>query len=205
MSGSWHVFTSGRAESEQATPEEQYIRPSWVGPPHAELGRAVDLASILGRSERGVVALSYAIAYSNGVDLRLLLRATGLSRREAAGFFHEQHMARFEPDEDPPASFLRFGIELPDGRRVSNLENPHLRPHAYEEEPDGPTLTTHGGSGGQSGPTAVETHPAYWLWPLPGEGTMRISCEWPIAGIPFTTVELETASLREAAARTVTL
>lgn len=196
------MFVSGAAGDE---PEpERYERPPWLGPPADELGRAVDLSVVLGRGDRGVVALSHAIAYSTGIELHVVARAGGVSRSDAARFFHEQHMGVLDPDEELPAGFLRLGLELPGGTRVSNLRNV-LRSRAFEAEPDGPVLLMHGGGGGQAGQDSVETKPAYWLWPLPEAGTIRISCEWPLAEIPFTTVELDTAPLREAAARVVRL
>jgi hypothetical protein len=47
--------------------------------------------------------------------------------------------------------------------------------------------------------------PAFWLWPLPGPGLLRIACEWPVAGIALREVPVETAPIREAAAKVVQL
>jgi hypothetical protein len=41
--------------------------------------------------------------------------------------------------------------------------------------------------------------PGYWLWPLPPQGPLRISCEWPFVGIALATVEIDGASLLAAA------
>jgi len=182
---------------------EVHVRPAWLGPAEEEVGRAVDLATVLARSEQGVVVLTHAVAYSNGVQLHLLARATGLKRSVAASLFHQQH-AMPEPDEELPPGFLRLGLELPDGSRVSNLEDPRRRGR-WDEAPQGACLVMNGGGGGSSVVDTVDMRPAYWLWPLVGEGTLRISCEWPIVEIPFTTVDVDTASLREAAARTISL
>lgn len=45
----------------------------------------------------------------------------------------------------------------------------------------------------------------YWIWPLPEAGTIRVSCEWPLVGIPLSTVEVDGAAIVEAAAHTVPL
>jgi hypothetical protein len=40
----------------------------------------------------------------------------------------------------------------------------------------------------------------YWVWPLPPEGSLAFVCEWPIADIPETRTEIDSALLRDAAA-----
>lgn len=196
------MFVPPGGDEPENEPEE-HLRPDWLGPAEDELGRAVDLSLVLGRGDRGVVAVPYAIAYSNGLELHVVARARGVTRSEAARFHHEQHMGVADPS-DPMPGFLRLGLELPDGTRVSNLRNV-LRSRAFESEPTGPVFFMHGGSGGQTTRDSVETKPAYWLWPLPAPGVIRVSCEWPVAGIPFTTVELDTAPLLDAAARAIQL
>ena len=44
-------------------------------------------------------------------------------------------------------------------------------------------------------------NPAYWLWPLPQAGGLRVFVEWPVAEIVLSSVELACAPLLEAAAR----
>ena len=195
------MFTSAGAGDEPEPEISQ--RPSWLGPPENELGRAVDVAQILARSDRGLVALSHAIAYSTGVSLTFEARVAGLKSIDMHTIHAQQHVGRIEGDVDElPEGFIRIGLELPGGARVSNLGMPRRRPH---EEPDGPSFVMCGGGGGQTSAREIQMHPGYWLHPLPGDGTIRLSCEWPAADIPFTTVELDTALLREAAARAITL
>jgi hypothetical protein len=31
----------------------------------------------------------------------------------------------------------------------------------------------------------------YWIWPLPRDGPVTISCEWPAGGIPFASQEFD--------------
>jgi hypothetical protein len=47
--------------------------------------------------------------------------------------------------------------------------------------------------------------PGFWLWPLPPTGTLRLSCEWPALDIPFTTTEIDTHQIRDAAEHPITL
>jgi hypothetical protein len=118
--------------------------------------------------------------------------------------FHEQHAGRVGLDE-LPKGFLRFGIELPDGQRVSNLQQPWRR-GTPEQGPAGPVLTQAGSSGtNTSTDTGVEWSFGYWLWPLPVAGVVRLFCEWPIAEIDLTSVEVGTAPLLAAAANVTRL
>ena len=177
----------------------QAVQPEWLGPPAGELGGVVPLGLVLARSELGVVALSHAIAYSTGVAFDLVAQAGGLTPRSAQGVLHDQHAGRLAGDE-LPEGFLRLGIELPDGPRVANVGSqwPHLRP---TDSPSGPLLIQRAGGGGQTGKSTVSWNVSYWLWPLPGEGVLQITCEWPIAGIPVSTSELATAELLTTSAK----
>ena len=40
-----------------------------------------------------------------------------------------------------------------------------------------------------------------WLWPLPTEGRLSFVCEWPALDIPLTRADLDSAPIRDAAAR----
>jgi hypothetical protein len=174
-------------------------RPEWLGPPEGELGVAVPLGLVLGRGDRGVIALSHVLAYSTGISLDLVAYAGGLEPRQRSSIFHEQHAADAGA-EDLPDGFMRFGVELPDGTRLSNLGG--RRPWAGPGDgPAGPILTQHGGSGGQSSGTSISWSLGFWLWPLPAASTLRLYCEWPVAGIGLSSADLDAAPLLEAAAR----
>src|SRR5579885_1841379 len=130
----------------------EFVAPPWVGPPDGELPTALPLAVVLGRSERGVVALSHALAYSTGVVLELVALGRGVADRNVQRVFHEQHL----PPEagDPSPAFLRIGIELPDGQRVSNLAGRGHRDAV--SRPDRPVLRAQGGSSGSGGRGTVK-------------------------------------------------
>jgi len=174
----------------------------WFGPPEDELPICVPLALVIARSERAVIALSHASAYSTGIGIEFAVQSRGLPDREAQRLFHEQHMP---PTEDDPApAYLRLGVELADGSRASNLGGRHQW-HDPERPPEGPVLAAHGGGGGSAGQGHVTMRPAFWIWPLPPPGVVRLVCEWPLLEIPLTTVELDGANLRAASERAVKL
>lgn len=180
-------------------PPGAHVRPDWTGPPDGELGAVVAVGRVLARGDRGVIALSHVLAYSTGLSFDLAAHVGGLERRRARDIFHEQHAADGDPT-DLPDGFLRFGLELPDGARVSNLGGRRAWA-APADGPSGPILTQHGGGGGQSSGTSISWRLGFWLWPLPAAGTLRLQCEWPVAGIGLTGTELDTAPLLEAASR----
>jgi hypothetical protein len=191
--------------NEEDVEHEPRRMPPWFGPPEDELGAVVPLGLVAARSESGVVALSHATVYSTGLALDVIAAARGLSESQSNRLFHEQHL--FEEGEEPPAGFLRIGLELPDGNRVSNLggrmgRRRFMKP---DEEPDGPVLMEHGGGGGSGGGGRVRLHPAFWLWPQPESGTLRFFCEWPVAEIPLSFVDLDAGELEASAGRAVRL
>ena len=63
-------------------------------------------------------------------------------------------------------------------------------------------ITMSPSSGGGSDRHSYQT---YWVWPLPPEGTVKFVCEWPVFGIPETSVELDSALIREASERAVSV
>jgi hypothetical protein len=175
--------------------QEEYERPAWVGPPEGELGVTVPVATVVGRSDNGVVALRHAIAYSTGVSFDVVAVARGVRERDTNKFFNEQHFADPEELSD---RVLRIGFELPDGVRVSNLGNPlHLwRP---DREPTGSVLIPHGGGGLMGGRGRVEMNPSYWLWPRPSEGTWRVFVEWPAASLAVAATDIDGSAIVRAA------
>lgn len=193
------LFAGDVEPVEPPEPQPAHERPVWLGPPDGELGVAVPLGLVLARGERGVVALSHALAHRSGISFHLVAHAGGLGRRQASSIFHEQH-AVGQGADDLPDGFLRFGLELPDGMRVSNLGG--RRPWAKPGDgPPGPLLVQQGGGGGRSGGDGVSWSVDFWLWPLPPPGTLRLYCEWPVAGVALSGAEVDTVQLLDAAAR----
>ncbi len=198
MGGFVQQFSFGAADDGPDRPEPS--RPSWMEP-EDELGVAVPLGVVVARSEQGVVAVSHAIVHGNGVSFSFVALARGLTRRVAQQLFHEQHHA---DSDDLGDGFLRIGLELADGTRVSNLGRRRPWGPGRDEEPEGPLFFHHGGGGSMGHGDSATLHNDYWLWPLPPAGPIRVSCEWPIVGIPLATVEVDGA-LAAAAAGVVPL
>jgi hypothetical protein len=193
------MFGLGPAAERRTTLEQEFVRPAWFGPPEDELGVCVPLAVVVGRSDKAVVALRHVTAYSTGITLDLIAAGRDLREAVAQRLFHEQHIA--EMDEDLPEGFLRVGIEFPDGRRISNLSH---RPDLWqqpEQEPEGPVLMQSGGGGGSAGAGRVTMNPAYWVWPLPPSGTLRLFVEWPGLGVTLSSADLDGNAILEAAPR----
>lgn len=194
------------AEPEEEPPEEPPVsheRPAWLGPPTGELGVAVPLQLVLAQTDRSALAISHAMAFSSGITLELVAHVGGLTRQKTHMLFHEQHPGPLD-EEDLPDGFLRFGVELPDGRRVSNLGG-RRRLFAGTREPTAPVLIQHGGGGGQSGDDSVSWQVSFWLWPLPEPGRLSLYAEWPAAGIELSRTDLDTEQLLAAAAQATRL
>ena len=197
MSGFVQMFDLGGDED----PPEEPDQPGWFGPPEDELGIAVALNLVVGRSERGAVALTRATSFSNGLTLSFLVQARDLDQRTAQTLFHDQHP--FRPGgADLPDGFLRLGVELPGGAKAANIGRPQPFP---EGDPEGPVFIHRGGGGGQGRRDRVTMNNDYWVWPLPRPGTIRVSCEWPLVGISLSTVDVDGAPLTEAASRVLSL
>jgi hypothetical protein len=188
----------GDADDEAAA-EPEAPRWTWFGPPEDELGAVVPLQLVIGRSENGVVAIPYAIVYSSGATFDVVALARGLTDAQSHRLFHEQHL--FEEDEEPAPGLLRLGLELPGGERFSNLGGRRQRRRFLkpDTEPEGPVFIEHGGGGGSAAAGRVRLHPSFWLWPLPGQGAIRIFCEWPVVEIPLSDAELSGNDLAAAA------
>lgn len=191
------MFAVGPGDDTPDDGIQEFEQPAWLGPPAAELGVCVPLSVVIGRSDRAVVAVTHATAFSTGLTFAFVAAARGLREPESSRLFHEQRL--FGGDEGPPDGFLRIGIELADGARVSNLgQSRHLfRPDA---ELDGPIFIDSGGGGGLAGAGRVTMEPGYWLWPLPPPGPLRVFVEWPALDVSLSSAELD-AGLLGAAAR----
>jgi len=185
VTGSFFDVPQAEAESPW-----QGHRPDWTSPPEDVLPAVIAVDRVLARSDRAVVALSAVRAFPTGVAFGLAVWVRGYDDDDWAG------MPRgVFPGRRVTEYTFRFGVELADGRRASNL----VRPHCDDaQDPDGPVLIFSGGaSGGPEGQVQFDL----WLWPLPPPGRLRVVCEWPAYDIAETSVELDATELVDAAAR----
>ncbi|HJU36580.1 MAG TPA: hypothetical protein VJ716_04070 [Gaiellaceae bacterium] len=197
MSSFVQLFPTG----DDREPPDETAQPAWLGPPEGEVGVATSLTVVVGRSEQAAVALAHATSFSTGVTLSFVAQARDLGPRTVQTLFQEQHP--YGPAaEDLPDGFLRLGVELPGGAKASNIGGRRL---FVKDEPDEPVFVHRGGGSGSGGRDRLTMSHDYWVWPLPQPGTIYVSCEWPLVGIPLSTVEVDGAALVEAASRVVHL
>jgi hypothetical protein len=182
-------------------PAAEHPQPPWAGPGDDEIGRAVALNLMLGRSDKAALWIPAATVNANGFECEFELRY----RFDAEDFVSE-HWHPFHPPLEPTMrrqrrseeglspSLLRWGIQFSDGRKATNVGRRGFP--APDESPEGPVLWPRGGRGG--GGDAWQQ--SYWVWPLPPEGPLAFVCAWPIADMPETRSEIDSALLRDAAA-----
>jgi hypothetical protein len=161
---------------------------------------------VLARTDNVVVALSDVRAYPAGCLLILHIAARRRNLDESrwsdvydAAFEEHRGLRRLRSGE-LPAELLRVGVQLPDGRRATNVAAPILRPSEEDQSPpSGPVLIESGGQGGSGGGDHLRTTRVYWLWPLPPPQPFLLVVEWPVAGVPLTQTELDGAAIVQAA------
>ena len=189
------MFSYSPQRADDAEPEQPYL--PWWGAPEDELGVAVPAGVVIARSPRGAVALSHVVAYTTGAQFEFVAVAHGIKQSQVHTMFHAQHA---DPAEETPDEFLRVGLELADGIRVSNLGGRWAR-DPLTESPDQPVFHQSGGGGGSGTHGGVRMRPGYWLWPLPPSGALTIWCEWPAIDIALASVEIDAAEIVAAASR----
>jgi len=138
----------------------------------------------IARSNDVAIAVRGITAYSDGLMLHLVVLFADEQKREALDWSLQEYSRS-------PGRF-RLGIELPSGQRATTGtgDAPPL------ESPDsGAVLMLQTNSAGP-----LRWQGDYWLWPLPGEGSMIVGCRWPDRAIEESLVALDTAPLRSAAA-----
>lgn len=183
-------------------------QPVWAGAPEDVLPGVVPVELVLGQSQTTLVLLTGIRAFPTGLEMKLGVRVRGrVGRRDLNSEVFDGPYCH-EMDSDWQIGRLKWGFELADGRRATNvdpspwLEQPnqeHSRPHHPDDwkwEPDHPVL--HGGGGG-GGMRSVDRD--YWLWPLPPVGPLRVVCQWLDQGIDTQVQDLDAGPFRDAAAR----
>src|SRR6267154_444774 len=154
--------------------------PPWAGPPEAELGVAVPLRAVLARQPGLVIALTDCVAYSNGFSFGIAIRSEHELDHRSFGFG--------PPSEADRAGSFEVRVRFADEREsaVSGY-GPEPAVIAYylawqegrePEVPAGPVIGQLGGGGG-----GKRMDFQYWVWPLPPDGPLSISCAWLKGGM----------------------
>jgi hypothetical protein len=169
--------------------------PPWAGPPESEIGVALPMRQALHRTVDVVIAVTDLTAYSNGFEFRIAVRSKAAIDPRDMGFG--------PPPFRETGTGLSVELRYADGRsKTSSGGGPdpdtmdYYRAAGEGEEPaipPGPVLGhTSGGGGGRR----WDFH--WWVWPLPPDGLVTITCHWPARGIDSTPVELDGAAIRRA-------
>ena len=170
-------------------------RPPWLRP-EAELPGVVAVELVVVHTAQAAVAVSGLRAFGTGFEFTLstVLRHEDRWRR----VFDPRVQHHLQPGEQPPPTFVRFGLEFADGSVATNLA-----PHpvlAGRSVPAGPILAPN--SGGGSG---RRYDMRYWVWPLPPPGPLTFVCQWPALDIGESRAQLDAGLVLEAARRSVEL
>ena len=177
-------------------PEERPSSPPWFVPPENGVGRAVPTEFVLARTEKLALAVWGVAAFPTGISFSLATVLKGSSRDADLDpdtmMYRYWRRRRSGQGDALPDDLLRFGVQMADGTKATNLLFPMSSP---EEEPVGPVLMQRGGGGGDR-----LWRQGWWLWPLPPDGPLTFACEWPAQGIPMTKHEIDAGPIREAAA-----
>ena len=183
----------------------------------------VPLELLMAESDRAAVMLEPLLVYPDGVSIRI---ATYLRERETFGEWHSggtlgiAHTASAvrvtdDADEDddagpdlPAVGFpmrgmfgmdgFRFGVGLPDGTKVTSESMFEAMLNFRGQPTEPPAIGLDVGGGGGNGERYEHN---FFLWPVPGPGTVTLVCEWSTHGIPETTVELDAQPMIDASRR----
>ena len=177
-----------------------------MGVPGGVVGRTVALDLVLGQSANALIWIPSATVYPDGFEfgLKVCHRLDAELSPQMFRLHHPRRRSRTADGELEP-QVLRLGIQLSDGRKATNLNPGFWDPSNPDTPPPAPNLCGGGGSGGGDGSGGWQGQYGYWVWPLPPEGPLAFVCEWPIADIPETRTEIDSALLRDAAADAVTV
>lgn len=163
---------------------------------------AVPVRTVVARQPSLVIALTECVAYSNGFTLGIAIRSkTDLDHR----------LLGFRPpgDEDQAGS-LEMRVGFADGREATASgygPSPAIMSYYQAwhegrepEVPAGPIIAQ--GSGGGGG-KQWDFH--YWVWPLPPDGPLTISCEWRAGGVALSSTEVDGGAIRRAGSNSKSL
>ena len=174
-------------------PEPGPPMPEWLGPRENVLPASFPLDLVLARNERVAIFVHSGRASENGFEFVLALRL----REPRQGRAHDPVMAWHGVGGEISDDVLRFGVAFADGRKATVFDR-FRPPWPPDEDPAPPeiVLMQRGGGGGGS-----SWEMRFWVWPLPPEGALTFVTEWPSERIAVSQADLDSAVVRDAAAR----
>ena len=177
----------------EPTPPAPYGPPIWTGPSELVLGTWIPAQQLITKTENVAVALRGLCAYPNGFDVHVsFLGRPPVGPRQGQAFFHALHTGRGP----------RFGFQFADGRRAGPNLSPMGRDLPKDDAgiPTVPVLMPRGGGGGGS-----EWKQAFWVWPLPPDGPLKLFFDWPERNIAEIAVTLDGSAVHHGGEQAIEL
>jgi hypothetical protein len=164
------------------------------------LGGVVPVEEIIGASEQAAIGVRRIVAYPDGFQLDVVAWVRKPERRRrrrflmSHGIMLQDHGYGYRDEDGTVAKDLvRFGVQFPDGGKVTNLDRGPGWPDATEP--------MHGMSGRGGSSSDSEAEQDFWIWPVPESGDIELVCEWPGYGIGDSRLTISGDELRAAAGR----
>ena len=180
---------------EEDEPEDDEFEGPEFGPPKNELPGLVPYPVRLAATDAGAIGISAIAAYARGFNVTVQAIA---ARRPSRGRLYDPLQWLEVPPGELADELIRFGIELADGTKLTNVGL-----MAFDDETD--TLAEAGMFPGAGGGGDRDWETEFWVWPLPPQGPLAFVCEWPAMGIPETRHEIDARLVRDAAERSRSL
>ncbi len=185
------------AQGQPPTPEqlEQWRRR--MSPPENEFPASTGQVVMLGQTDHAAVAITHVEVFSTGFRFTLAVRLREAPPELAHGGLFMLIGSPARPGaEIPLQDRLLLGIEYPDGRRASNLQDLRMAgPGVGAADSNDLVFVQQGGGGGER---AVDQ--TYWVAPLPPDGPVAVVLAWPGFGMPESRTILDGSAIHAAAA-----
>lgn len=186
------------------TPEGPAPIPPWWQPPRDAVPAVLPLVTPLVRTSTAALTLVGAHVYRQGIELLLERR---VRRRvetddEWQAMVDDFHEIGERPAVSVGSERLRYSV-VANGVEVfaNSLFDGHSNAN---DEPLGlSVMRTRLGSSGSR--WFLESSGGLWLWPLPTVDHLELVARWPAAGIPCTSVAIQTSDLAEISQRSTPL
>ena len=166
-------------------------------PPDTVIPGSVPADVMLIRTEQVAVAVGSVRAYPAGFEFALHTRLRHKDETRHGGADPLEPRVPWR-GRQVPGEMLRLGLMYADGRRTATHPG---RPLGDDDTDPGRLVMLECGSRGS--PRRWDGD--FWVHPLPPEGPVTFVASWPRYGVAETRVELDGATIREAAGRAVTL